>query len=112
MNNLKQLRAECNLSQSEFADVFGLSKSCISKYEQGTRQMDISTLIRIADYFDKSTDYVLGREKNEVQVRPDQDLAKKYAKYEDLIMLYDALDVYEQHRAMGILQALVAAKHY
>jgi len=58
---LKELRLERNLTQTDVSEALGLSKSCYAGYEQGYREPDLKTLIRLADYFEVTTDYLLGR---------------------------------------------------
>jgi transcriptional regulator with XRE-family HTH domain len=59
---LSNLRKNKGLSQYELADRLGFSRGKLANYEQGSRQPDYDTLQKIADYFDVSTDYLLGRE--------------------------------------------------
>ncbi len=58
---LKQLREQRNLTQLRLAMDLGMSQNTISRYETGTREADYATLIKIADYFDVSIDFLLGR---------------------------------------------------
>lgn len=58
---LKQLRKEKNLTQSELGQKINVTKVSISGYESGNRTPDTDTLQRIADFFEVSTDYLLGR---------------------------------------------------
>lgn len=58
---LAQLRKEKGLSQYELADRMGFSRGQVANYEQGKREPDYETLQKIADFFDVSTDYLLGR---------------------------------------------------
>ena len=59
--NLKKLRTSKNLSQSKLSKILGISSSTIGMYEQGRRFPDQTILTKIADFFDVSTDYLLGR---------------------------------------------------
>ena len=61
MQNLKKLRIEKNLTLRELATVLEMGNSSLSQYESGTRQPDFKTLKKIADYFNVSIDYLLGR---------------------------------------------------
>ena len=61
IQNLKLLRAERGISQQQLANVIGVSQQSINKYENHDVEPDISTLIAIADYFDTSVDYLIGR---------------------------------------------------
>ncbi|MFJ7982329.1 helix-turn-helix domain-containing protein [Lysinibacillus xylanilyticus] len=56
------LRKKSKLTQSELADKIGLSRAQVANYELGTREPDLNTLIKIADYFSVTTDFLLGRE--------------------------------------------------
>ncbi|HBI91260.1 MAG TPA: XRE family transcriptional regulator [Terrisporobacter glycolicus] len=58
---LKSLRIEKDLNQSDLADILELSTSTIGMYEQGRRYADLDTIKKIAEYFDVSVDYLLGR---------------------------------------------------
>lgn len=57
----KELRKSKNLTQDKVADIFGVTVRTIQFYEKGERYPDFNGLIRIADYFDVSLDYLVGR---------------------------------------------------
>lgn len=61
---LKELRKKKHLSQLKMAMDLHLNQNSISRYENMERQADYATLIKIADYFDVSIDYLLGRTDN------------------------------------------------
>ena len=59
---LKKLREEKKIRQSDLANILNISRQAISNYEQGTRfPKDEKLLLSIADFFNVSTDYLLGR---------------------------------------------------
>lgn len=58
---IKELRKQWGLTQLQFGEKIGLAESTISLYENSNRQPDFETLIKIANYFDVSTDFLLGR---------------------------------------------------
>ena len=58
---LKQLRLENNLTQETLAEKLQIVKSTITKYEKNTREPELEILIKIADFFETTTDYLLGR---------------------------------------------------
>jgi DNA-binding XRE family transcriptional regulator len=58
---LKQLRQELNLTQEALAEKLQTVRSTINKYEKNTRKPEYETLIKIADLFNTTTDYLLGR---------------------------------------------------
>lgn len=60
-NNFKQIREDNGLTQKECADKFGLTLRAWQSYEQGVSEPKYEVLCRIADEFNASTDYLLGR---------------------------------------------------
>lgn len=60
-DRLKELREEKDIKQSELAKIFNISASTIGMYEQNRRTPDYSILSSIADFFDVSVDFLLGR---------------------------------------------------
>lgn len=101
---LKALRTSKKISQKEFGKIFGLAESTIGMYERDERRPDFELLNKFADYFEVSTDYLLGRtdmseisqeEKDEAEFQAfanDPELKRWYrelpkSKEEDLQML-------------------------
>ena len=60
-DRLKELRQKLNLSQKDVATYLELSPSIISGYETGERTPNASIIIRLADLYHCSTDYILGK---------------------------------------------------
>ena len=58
---LKYLRKKKKISQLKLALDLNMNQNTISRYENMERQADYETLVRFADYFDVSIDYLLGR---------------------------------------------------
>lgn len=61
---LKELRQKNKISQLKLAMDLGMNQNSISRYENETREADYATLIKLADYFDVSIDYLLERTSN------------------------------------------------
>ena len=59
--NIKRLRMARGLNQVQFARVMGVSKQCVSNWENDNVMPSIEMLIKIADFFNVTTDYILGR---------------------------------------------------
>lgn len=57
---LSKLRKEKGLSQAEFGRLFNLGQSTIGMYETNKREPDTNTIKQFAEYFNVSTDYLLG----------------------------------------------------
>ena len=60
-DRIRALRESMNFSQVKFAETFGIGQSSVVRYEKGEASPSLELLVRIADYYDVSLDYVLGR---------------------------------------------------
>ena len=61
---LKALREKRGISQLKLAMDLDMNQNSISRYETGAREADYKSLIKFADYFDDSIDYLLERTDN------------------------------------------------
>ena len=61
---LKELRKKKGISQLRLATDLNTTQNTISRYETGEREPGIDELIKIADYFNVSVDYLIGRAEN------------------------------------------------
>ena len=61
---IKILRTEKNIKQSELGEMVGLTSNAISDIERGRRTTTLEKLDPLADYFDVSVDYLMGRTDN------------------------------------------------
>lgn len=59
---LRQLREERELIQKDMAELLGITTSAYGFYEQGKHEPDLTTLCKLADFFEVSIDYLVGRE--------------------------------------------------
>ena len=60
---LKELREDNDLKQKELAEYLHIKQNTYSQYENGQRQLPIDILIKLAKYYNVSTDYILGLSK-------------------------------------------------
>ena len=58
---LKELRTSKGTTQKATAEFLSMTEQAYQKYEYGMREPNFETLTKLADYFDVSTDYLLGR---------------------------------------------------
>lgn len=61
MNRIKLMREEKGLYQKDLAKILNVSVPAIAQYENGKRDMSTDSLIKLAEYFEVSTDYLLGK---------------------------------------------------
>ena len=60
-DRLKELRKELNLTQEEFAQKIGYTRTAISAWEIGRNEPSNDDMVKLANYFNVSTDYLLGK---------------------------------------------------
>lgn len=58
---LKTLRKEQKLTQTDIGEFLGIMQTVYSRYERGTGTLPLEFLIKLADLYNVSTDYILGR---------------------------------------------------
>ncbi|MHC5228386.1 helix-turn-helix domain-containing protein [Enterococcus sp. LJL99] len=61
--NIRSIREDNDMTQQQMAELLNVSQNTYSQYETGKIDWTASTLIKIADYFDVSVDYLLDRTK-------------------------------------------------
>lgn len=90
--NLKKLRMSRGMTQGDMAKVLNISRSCVANYESEKRQPDQAMIRRIADYFDVSIDFLLGRSSVKMTVT-DSDKMMEIQQIGDFLDLGDKLDL-------------------
>lgn len=58
---LRDMREDADLTQRQLAERLGMSQPQYNRYEQGYRDLPTDILIRLADMYDTTTDFLLGR---------------------------------------------------
>ncbi len=96
VKNLKALRVQAGLSQQALADALEISQQSVNRYENHKVEPDIALLVMMADFFEVSLDYLVGRTdefgnnqkvlKGEVFIRKYRTLAPKERHYIERIM--------------------------
>ena len=94
---LKQLREREGLTQAELSKALNISPSTVGMWEKGYRSPDYEMLGRIADYFDVTTDYLLGRDKAIVCLSKTESM---------FLRIFDMLNNEGQDLIMRILNSL------
>ncbi|MDE5965059.1 MAG: helix-turn-helix domain-containing protein [Eubacterium sp.] len=61
---IRNLREDNDLKQRELAEILNCSQRIYSNYERGDVDLPTEILIKLADYYDVSTDFILGRTNN------------------------------------------------
>lgn len=109
ISRLKKLRKDKRLTQDDMAEFLNISTATYSRYENGIHEPDVETLIKLADFFDVTIDYLLGRDLGTME-RLEKNLARldpriKQAYHslqdmdeEDLAMTLELIKVIEERK--------------
>ena len=103
LENLRKLREEAHISQRQLAEHIGVSQQSINKYENHNIEPDIETLIRIADHFGTSVDYLIGH-----STLPYKEAAQVYdlnGEEKALLSGYRALNIQQKQAALSVIRA-------
>ncbi len=63
--NIRNLREDRDLKQKDLAAMLNVSQNTYSQYETGVIELTASTLVKLADFYEVSVDYLLGRRQTE-----------------------------------------------
>lgn len=69
---LRDLRQDKDLSQAKLGEILNIQQAAISKYELGTLEPNLQMIIKICDFFQVTTDYLLGLSTNPKKGRFDE----------------------------------------
>ena len=71
LKRLKILRINAGLKQTDIADILGIQQTVYSRYERGFQTIPLHFLVKLADFYNTSTDYLLNRTNN-INSYPDE----------------------------------------
>ena len=103
MLNLKQLRLERQLTQAGLAQALDVAQTTVSSWERGEKSPDPDTLIRLANFYNVSVDYLLGRENKKEAPSPVPMLGKDAQK---LLDMYGELSAENKDQVMRYVTSL------
>ncbi|MED0670582.1 helix-turn-helix transcriptional regulator [Aneurinibacillus aneurinilyticus] len=106
-SRLRELRINKELSQKELANHFKISESAVGMYEREQREPSFELVEKIADFFEVSTDYLLGRTNDSSLKETDEDSKINVAFYDGLKGFED-LDPDEQQFILDMVEDTVA----
>lgn len=87
MNNIKHLRKNANMTQIQLSQLLETDQSTISKWELGKCLPDVPTLLKLADFFNVSLDFVLGRKNDNEFCKQGNELTEKQKELLPLIQM-------------------------
>lgn len=103
---LRELRKLKGISQEELGTILHVSQRCYASWEQGRTEPNIEMLVKLADIFECSVDYLLGRANDIGLVAINNDGLSDIEK--NLLAMFRKLDRQEQVKLYAIVQAYVS----
>ena len=105
-SRIKQLRENRGLIQEILVSELGITQQMLSKYERDVLCIKVDVLKRIAEYFNVTTDYLLGTSDVKRDLQGQMKVNKTLDTYYDLIEIYKGLDEYDQEMVWSIMQTV------
>ena len=105
-SRIKQLRENRGLIQEILAAELGITQQMLSKYERDVLCIKVDVLKRIAEYFNVTTDYLMGISEVKRDLQGQMKMNKTLDTYYDLIEIYKDLDEYDQKMVWSIMQTV------
>ena len=87
-NRVKELRESMHLSQEKLGEFTNISQQVISKIERSDSRLTKDNMIILADFFEVSTDYLLGRSNCKRSIEQEMEMLNKFRKYDDIVQMY------------------------
>lgn len=105
-SRIKQLRENRGLIQEILVSELGITQQMLSKYERDVLCIKVDVLKKIAEYFNVTTDYLLGISEVKRDLQGQMKMNKTLDTYYDLIEIYKGLDEYDQELVWSIMQTV------
>lgn len=105
-SRIKELRENRRLIQAILASELNITQQSLSKYERDITTIKTDILKSIAEYFNVTTDYLLGVSDVKRDLQGQMKMNKDIDEYYDLIEVYRGLDKYDKEMVWSILQAV------
>ena len=103
---IKELREEKKLSQTALAESVGTSQRNIGRWENGENEPTYSQLVKLADYFGVTIDYLVGRE-DDFGVVKIENLSQISNDEKDLIRVYKSLSQEDKQKVLSMVKELI-----
>ena len=115
-NRLKELRRSLGITQKELASSLGIAQPTLSGWETDRFQIDYDNLVKLADFFGTSIDYILGRSVDEQTTVLDSSPKEEHynnkptlrSDHEKLLGVYDSLDEQSKTQLMSVAYLLMS----
>lgn len=107
---LKELRESRHLTQTGMGARIGVTQQNISRYERDVSTMPVEILLETADYFNVTTDYLLGRSEVKRSLEGQVQVNREIEEYFDLVEMYQDLDARDREIVLSTIVAMIKTK--
>ena len=107
---LKELRESRHLTQTGMGARIGVTQQNISRYERDVSTMPVEILLETADYFNVTTDYLLGRSEVKRNLEGQVQVNREIEEYFDLVEMYQDLDARDREIVLSTIMAMIKTK--
>lgn len=105
MTRLKEIRESKGISQKDFAAIIGVPANTYNQWENGKRQPDPEIMIMIADYYDITLDYLMGRE-SPAKENPSEQIEGIDETNIEILNVWSSLSLEQKEKALSYLRYL------
>ena len=107
-DRLKELRKSAHLSQKSLGNLIGISQQVVSRIERDSSTMTREHLELYADFFNVTTDYILGRSKAKRNLEEQRVLLDKLQEKYNLVQIFDILKEEYQEIVWDLMDVMAA----
>lgn len=105
-NRVRELRKSRGMNQETLAAFVGVSQQTISKIEKDVTCIGTDLLIQLANYFNVTTDYILGLSNEKRNLFRENRMSTRLENYYNLVIEYEELSEYNKKVLLEIMDAL------
>lgn len=107
---LKELRESRHLTQTGMGARIGVTQQNISRYENDVSTMPVEMLLEAADFFNVTTDYILGRSEVKRNLQEQMQVSQAIEEYFDLVEMYQDLDERDREVVRSTILTMIKTK--
>lgn len=108
---LKELRENRHMTQTGMGVRLGVTQQNVSKYERDVCSMPVDMLLQTADFFNVTTDYILGRSETKRSLEEQVKVSSELDEYYDLVEVYRDLGERDQKIVWAMMEEMARIGH-